>query len=380
MTWTTPADVSAYLLRQWERGRILSQDIFPLRIPLKGPDSQELATRFGEVQQWIASLRQAEGDYRLEYRTVRHRVIGANQLPARIWVDTREQALAMLSRRAQGETYQRLRQVTEERCPRLLEWLARRPLRALELASEWSRLLDVVTWIQQNPHSGLYIRQADFPGVHTKFIESHKSVLTELLDLVLPAEEPGLAFETRFGFRERSARVRFRLLDASTQLPDGLTDLALVSQEFAGFVPQLQRVFITENEINFLAFPNLPDSLVIFGSGYGIEVLGQAEWLKTREIYYWGDIDTHGFAILDHLRRHFPQVQSLLMDRATLLAHRDYWVEERKPTVRELAHLTGEERCLYEDLCQHRLAPYLRLEQEMVRFPWVRQALGELPL
>lgn len=379
MTWTTPADVFAYLSRQWERGRILSQDIFPLRVPLKGPDSQELATRFGEVQQWISGLRQAEGDYRLEYRVVRHRVIGANQLPCRIWVDTREQALAMLSKRAQGETYQRLREVTEERCPGLLEWLQRRPLRALELASDWSRLLDVVTWIQQNPQSGLYIRQADFPGVHTKFIESHRSVLTELLDLVLPSEVAGQTFESRFGFRERSTRVRFRLLDASTQLPEGLTDLSLVSQEFASFIPQLQRVFITENEVNFLSFPNLADSLVIFGSGYGIEVLGQAEWLKNREIYYWGDIDTHGFAILDHLRRHFAQVQSLLMDRTTLLAHRDYWVVERKPTVRELAHLTAAESSLYEELCQHRLAPFLRLEQEMIRFPWVRQALDELP-
>jgi len=40
LTWTTPAAVSAYLLREWDRVRILSQDIFPLRIPLKGPNSQ----------------------------------------------------------------------------------------------------------------------------------------------------------------------------------------------------------------------------------------------------------------------------------------------------------------------------------------------------
>lgn len=43
----------------------------------------------------------------------------------------------------------------------------------------------------------------------------------------------------------------------------------------------------------------------------------------------WGDIDTHGFAILDRLRRHFPQVRSMLMDRATLLAHEGQWVTEQ---------------------------------------------------
>lgn len=378
MTWTTSADVTAFVLRQWNRGRILSSCEFPLRIPLKGPGSGELAARFGEVQQWIFELRAGEGDYRLEYREVRHRVIGTQKIPVRIWVDTQGQALALLGKRAEGEAFHRLRQETEQRCPALLEWVSRRPLRALELASEWSRLLDVVLWIQAHPQSGLYVRQVDFPGVHTKFIEQHCSVLTELLDLLLPADCPGLGFEERFGFRRRSARVRFRLLDASQQLPDGLTDLSLVSEEFCGFVPELRRVFITENEINFLSFPHVPDSLVIFGSGYSIEVLGQVEWLKSRQIYYWGDIDTHGFAILDQLRRHFPQVRSLMMDRDTLLAHREFWVQERKPTVRELKHLTEEEWSLYDDLCRHRLAPFLRLEQEMIRFPWVEQALDAL--
>ena len=377
MSWTTPADIQAAVRRQWDRGRILTlgKELFPLRIPLKGPTSQQLAERFGEVQEWIRLLRAGEGHYRLEFRTLRHRLIGSNQVPARIFVDTPAQALAMIDRQAEAHTYEQLCQAARQRCPELLAWLARRPLRALELAEEWPRMLDVVSWVQAHPQSGLYIRQVDFPGVHTKFIEQHKSVLTELLDLVLPGQG---AFERRFGFREKSARVRFRLLDASNQLPEGLTDLSLVSEEFARFVPGLHRVFITENEINFLCFPNLPNSLVIFGSGYSIENLSQAHWLRQRPIYYWGDIDTHGFAILDQLRRHFPQVQSLLMDRSTLLAHRSHWVCEKKPTHRDLPHLTAEERQLYDDLCHQRLGTGVRLEQEMIGFPWVYERLQQI--
>lgn len=379
MNWTTPADIQAAVLRQWERGRILIQsaELFPLRIPLKGPTSQQLAERFGEVQEWIRALRAGEGLYRLEFRSVRHRLIGANLVPFRVFVDTPAQALTLLDKQAEAALYQQLCEAARQRCPELLAWLTRKPLRALELADEWSRMLDVVSWVQAHPDSGLYIRQVDFPGVHTKFIEQHKSVLTELLDLVLPGEG---GFERRFGFREKSARVRFRLLDASAQLPEGLTDLSLVSEEFARFVPALQRVFITENEINFLCFPNLPNSLVIFGSGYSIENLSQALWLRDRSIYYWGDIDTHGFAILDQLRRHFPQVQSLLMDRSTLLAHRSHWVCEKKPTHRDLPHLTPEERDLYEDLCNQRLGIGVRLEQEMIGFPWVHERLRQLPI
>ena len=60
--------------------------------------------------------------------------------------------------------------------------------------------------------------------------------------------------------------------------------------------------------------------MVIFGAGYGFEMLNHARWLASRRIHYWGDIDTHGFAILDQLRRRFEHVESFLMDRETLLA------------------------------------------------------------
>ena len=50
-------------------------------------------------------------------------------------------------------------------------------------------------------------------------------------------------------------------------------------------------MFITENEINFLAFPAVADSLIIFGAGYGFETLVEAAWLARCRIHYWGDID-----------------------------------------------------------------------------------------
>lgn len=45
-------------------------------------------------------------------------------------------------------------------------------------------------------------------------------------------------------------------------------------------------------------------------------------------VHYWGDLDTHGSAILDRLRAWLPQTRSFLMDRETLLDHR-----ERRPLV-----------------------------------------------
>ena len=100
--------------------------------------------------------------------------------------------------------------------------------------------------------------------------------------------------------------------------------------------------------------------------------------LQELPIHYWGDIDTHGFAMLDQVRSYFPQTQSLLMDRATLLAHEILWGCEARPTRAVLPHLNVEESALYEDLRLDRIAPSLRLEQERIGYDYVQATLRAL--
>ena len=95
----------------------------------------------------------------------------------------------------------------------MLGWLERNPVRALQLAADWDRLLATVRWIDERQLTGLYVRQVDVPGVDTKFIEGHQRVLTQLLDLQLdPARINPAApdFAGRYGFRRKPEYVRFR--------------------------------------------------------------------------------------------------------------------------------------------------------------------------
>jgi hypothetical protein len=254
----------------------------------------------------------------------------------------------------------------------------KRPLRALELAAEWSRLLDVVAWLQAHPRPGMYLRQVDLPGIHTKFIESQRGVLAELLDLALPAAaiDPSRTgaqqFAARYGFLDKPVLLRLRILDPALGLLPGAPcpDLALDADSFARLRLDVARVFITENETNFLAFPRVDKAIVIFGAGYGWEALARAEWLQRCPIHYWGDIDTNGFAILAQLRARFAHVESLLMDRVTLLAHEALWGREDSPRPADVSRLSAEERGLYEDLRNHHIRPSLRLEQEHIGFGW----------
>lgn len=391
MNWTTPADLRTHVQKLWDRGLLLSSlmgddELFPRRLTLKGPDSRQLSESFSDVRDWIAQLSGSAKHYRIVWRTLNHRVLGVNEIPAEIWIDSIDDALAFIGKVRDAERFADLLSLTRETKPELIPWLRKRPLRTLELAGSWPKLLQIVGWLQMHPRPHIYLRQIDLPGVHSKFIETHRGVLGELFDLALPQEQidPAAAgtsgFCRRYGFRDKPLRVRFRILDPELALMpvNADQDIALTEAAFAGLYLAVATVFITENEINFLAFPPVARSMVIFGAGYGFENLAAAHWLHERKLYYWGDIDTHGFAILNQLRRFFPEAVSLLMDKETLLAHRTLWSVEPSPETVELTRLTGEEMALYDDLRSGSLGERVRLEQERIGFEWLVDALSTL--
>jgi len=364
---------------------ITGEPSFPLKMQFKGPSAREIADQFEDVRSWVSVLKDGE-HFRCEMKSVNHRIHGTNAIPRALWIDTQDQALALIGKRSEADRFRALIDTAQRRQPRLVEWLAHRPLLALKHFDSFEQLLDVVAWIKTNPRPDIYLRQVDLPGIHSKFIEAHRSVLSDWLDLVLQPEAintdaSGIAgFNRRYGFRDKPTRIRCRLLDdnmaSASGLPQG--DVTLDANSFAKLTIPLEHVIITENEINFLVLPAMPCAMVVFGAGYGWEALSQAQWLQKCEIHYWGDIDTHGFAILDQLRARFPRTQSLLMDRATLMAHEKFWDHEASPVSHDLQRLTRSECGLYDTLRDNTIREGLRLEQERVAFGFVQAALNNL--
>lgn len=394
MNWTTPQDLRHQVERLWQRGDLLrchvrpEEGVWPLRLFMKLPGARDLTDRFEEVRRWVRLL-EGVPHVRLQWRQWHHRIQGRQSLPGQAWIETLDDALAMIGKQHEAQRFADLWQRTASCLPEALPWLLRHPHRTLDLADRWDRLLAVALWVRAHPRPGIYLRQVDVPGVDTKFIEANRSDLAGLLDETLPPEaidasaSPTSEFARRYGFLNKPVRIRLRVLDESLRvLPcratPGLADITLDAASFAALDLELERVFITENETNFLAFPAVRGSIVIFGAGYGWQALAEAQWLSRYPIHYWGDIDTHGFAILDQLRQYWPHAQSFLMDEETLLAHREYWGEESKPVQHDLLHLTPTEAMLYDDLRCHRHRRQLRLEQERIGFGWVRRRLAQL--
>ena len=193
--WTTPNDLADQVLRVWTKGRILAtrmtgEPLFPLALRLRRPDTLAYGAHFEKVRNWIRVLEEGARarrgfGYDIEWTEINHRQLGRNRIPDRVAVPTEADALKLIGMEKQAARFEELRQSTERSFQILIEWLVRKPFVALDHARDWSRILAVLAWFRDHPNSDLYLRQLDIEGVDTKFIESRKPLLAELLAVVV---------------------------------------------------------------------------------------------------------------------------------------------------------------------------------------------------
>lgn len=394
-SWTRNGDLKKRLEKKWATGGFLPQLVEdepfePLRIPLKHPTARELTHNFEDARSWIDHLvghagHGSKAGYDIEWRTINHRSLGRNKLPVAVIFPTLKDIVRYVGRHGEAARFQTLYSEIVESCPELGPILKKYPNDVLRHDGAWDRLLSIVAYLKTHPRPMIYIRQLEIPGVDTKFIETHKGILDRLLTVCLPGESvdnqaKGISgFERRFGFLTRPPRIRLRILDTSLAVM-GLCDLEMPVNHFINLPNKPRTMFIVENEINGLCFPPFPNALVVFGLGYGLTALAGVNWLNRSDLWYWGDIDTHGFAMLDQIRHYFPHTRSFLMNESTLVAHKDLWGSEPSPTSRDLGLLTEDEKKVYESLQNNSYAPSVRLEQERISFSRVKEALNAMKL
>jgi hypothetical protein len=395
VSWTTHAEIVAVVHRRWTRGdllaaRVTGEQLFPMALPLRRPHSSLVGDRLEELQRWIRSLeresRACRGfGYDICWVEVESRRAGRVRIPSAVVIPSAEDALQLIGKETQAARFDILARRTLKLFPQLQGWLSKSSLRALRSAQYWDHLITLVAWFQAHPRPQVYLRQIDLPGVDVAFIEQHRGLLADLLNEVLPEEAIDhratnvREFERRFGLLSAPIPVRIRILDSRRSI-NGLTDITLPAAQLATVSLRTARIFVTESEINGLAFPEEAESAVIFGLRYDDDRLAKVPWLRDRPLHYWGDIGASGFASLDRMRASFPQTVSFLMDRGTILAHQRSWVtgpEDERPRP-ELDHLSQDELALFQDLLDGRFGTSVRLNQEDVSYRWLCRALQRL--
>lgn len=375
--WSTPDDIADKVRRRWSDGTLLrclaAGDPFPvIEVPLRGPRATEIGDSLEAVRAWVSRLdagRRSDSRYTLEWVPIGGRHFGRNVVPARALVSTFEQAWALLGVGHEVHRFERILELTGALEP-VRSWVVGRPHQAVALDDDWERLLAAYGWLDSNRDSGRYLREISAPGVDTKFAERHRSALAAMLGV----PETSAGFLAGLGLRGKPELVRLRAC-SSLGLPVPLSDVAARVDELSGLALGPRIALVVENEVTYLSVDVPAGGVVVWGKGFEVDRVGRLPWLADVPVVYWGDLDTHGFAILDRLRAWLPQTRSLLMDRDTLLTHRDRWVAEDRPTAAALARLTVDEEDLYADLVGDRLGVKVRLEQERIDWQWARERL-----
>ncbi len=392
--WSTPEEIKSILRDKWDKGVFLNGDdtgLFPLQISIKAPSAKEITENFTKAQKWVADFEAMSENAcaQVVWEERSHRLSGKNRFPVKIHIQSASDLARYINRSLEWKKWNSALELVDSQIPDLLPYWKQYSGKCLALSEDLQKLdklLSVCRWCRsyvQEQKDRIYIRQIPLEGIHTKFVEANKSVLASWLDFLCPEHlvnmdyTKGAEFAKRYGFLERPQQVRIRILDSNKCL-QGLSDLTLVAEELAQLDLGISNVFICENNVTCLSFPSVPDSILIFGAGYGFDALTKIPWLHVKRILYWGDLDTNGFCILDQLKGHFPHVQSFLMDEKTLVANREFWSREDSLSCRNLTNLNQAEYDTYQGLCNQKWGAHVRLEQELIPMSSVRAILCDM--
>jgi len=372
----SPEAARRWLARRYanqHRAWLGGEGSWPLSVPLGELTEKAVSELTPLIREWIDAWSAWSDVGQLEWVERRWSRLGSQRLPARLRLASAVEVARVVGESERFERAQTRRAQLIERWPALAS--APQLCRHFDCLADYpdadvQRLVALLTWLEANRSSGLYLRQLPVAGMDTKWCDSRRrAVVTDLL-LALRGQNPPREFHELCGLRRPPLRLRVFLLcpDLRAHL-GGLRDLEAPLQQIAALPVRPTRALIVENLESGIALPDLPGCVAFMGLGFGVSLLAEIPWLESVAALYWGDIDTHGFAILGHARAAVPGVRSVLMDAPTLLHHRALWGHEATPySASPPLNLTGAEQALFDGLRTNVWGEGVRLEQE--RLPW----------
>lgn len=154
------------------------------------------------------------------------------------------------------------------------------------------------------------LRSMSIAGIDTKFFERNARLVTALLDARFDGEVKGIGLEDFLGaLPEGDHWVMVMDLDGGL-LP--FQKQRVRSAELKDTPLPGERLLIVENETCHLQLPAVPETIAVLGAGFDLEWTA-GRWLQTKQVGYWGDIDTWGLQFLAAARQSLPQLEALMM-------------------------------------------------------------------
>ena len=373
------------------------KDFFPLLIPsAKGSVKDSFAERKVEAENLYKNSKNAKGrGYTVETKTIKTHKQGMQTIIEKIYFETEIDFIRFIGKEKETENFKKHLSIIKNHFSNLNaedvqnDWL-KKHLRSLIAEAEddyWQNIFLCAIWFLNNPHCNVYLREIPVP-VHTKFIEQNTSLIFSVYTALNKNEDTDKVSSNadiykRWGVRTAEPFIRFRSLDKDIHLK-------ILNEEFTSYEIQtplsafakinfnsIEYIFIVENLMVYLTFPAFNKALCIFGSGFAAVNLKECKTLNEKKLYYFGDMDEHGFEILSNVRSIFPNIQSFCMDQKTYETFSIFAVKgENSHSKIEDLNLSEDELHLFKFLRENKTIG--RLEQEKISQAFIKSRIEKI--
>lgn len=241
--------------------------------------------------------------------------------------------------------------------------------------SDLKLLVKLIPQLYKGMGRGCYLRALPVIFVDTKFIEKNQRLIESVTSAIIDHSVKEVGLLSWLGCRDKPKDwllVKPLCKKAEGTL-GGLPLLRVSSETLLSFELSVKNILVIENEQSCLSLDNIPDTIAVSGGGKNVSWM-KANWLATKRVAYWGDIDSEGFAILSDVRSKLSTVTPLMMDSDTVEAYRDRMVDEPESVAREPVALTEHELTLFRRLRNGDFG-CTRLEQERLPIDFVYEQL-----
>ncbi len=301
-----------------------------------GNVNDDLLKRQKEIQLLISGSKNTTGKgYLLELEDVNSRKNGVQTNIKRIFFENKNDFIKFVKEESSYESFLKSLEIIKNEMELteffFYEWSTMYINDLCKSVEEdfWINICMCAKWLDSNYGSNLFIREIPLP-VHTKFIENNKALIKSLTK----KNNSDLGFEETFGLKGKPTVIRIRSLDNNnplhveqfcvTECSITVSDLNKLPEKY---YKNLEKIFIVENEMVFLTFPKVNNAVCIWGHGFTVNVLKGVEWLQQKKIFYFGDLDEHGFEILSTFRTHFLNINSFCMTKDVLQKYENFRVK-----------------------------------------------------
>lgn len=356
----------------------------PIAAPYKLLSRQYEQDAFNSIFSWVDSWKTFDknnsfGD--VEYASKRIGTLRPSAVPVRLVLHDIESCFAYIHKDAEMKCFLEAYNRLQEHNALLRKWalkeykLFRYPCPKLD---DFEKVADKIATVVPEDAPYIFKRELEIPGVDTKFFEKNIEAIREMYNVLHDTKFVNLSELNQVLHiikpPEDKEFIPIRFLDSKYRV-DNITIMKIHYTELSRLTMRPKKVYIVENKETFYHFPIISGSVVIFGAGISVSgLLKDIPFIQEADdVYYWSDLDTNGFQMLNNMRKIYPKLRSFLMDMETVMLTKQFAVEDTGSVMAGFDQLTPSENECFDYLQQRRL----RIEQEKIPWSYVVRKIEE---